>query len=75
MTGTMVNSETFKLTPGMIVSFGIVGIMYLFYLDFGRGDTMGQKLVDRLEHTVLIGYVPCLSSFESFGSQLMEIVF
>ena len=31
-------------TPWNIVSFGIVGIMYLVYLDFGRGDTMGQSL-------------------------------
>ena len=54
-------------TPWNIVSFGIVGIMYLVYLDFGRGDTTGQKFIERMEHTILVGYVPCLSSFESFG--------
>tara|TARA_Y100001936_G_C16077611_1_gene675156 strand:+ start:2984 stop:3211 length:228 start_codon:yes stop_codon:yes gene_type:complete len=75
MTGTMVNSETFKLTPGTILSLGIVGIMYLIYLDFGRGSTMGQKVLERMEQTILIGYVPCVSTFESFGSQLMEIIF
>tara|TARA_Y100001938_G_scaffold128710_1_gene182773 strand:- start:26829 stop:27044 length:216 start_codon:yes stop_codon:yes gene_type:complete len=71
----MVNSETFKLTPGTILSLGIVGIMYLIYLDFGRGSTMGQKVLERMEQTILIGYVPCVSTFESFGSQLMEIIF
>ena len=33
-------------TPWNIVSFGIVGIMYLVYLDFGRGDTIGQKFME-----------------------------
>ena len=56
------------ITPWNIVSFGIVGIMYLIYLDFGRGDTLGRKFMERMEHTVLVGYVPCLSSFESFGA-------
>lgn len=55
------------VTPWNIFSMGLVGIMYLIYLDFGRGDTLGQKFVERMEHTVLVGYVPCLSSFESFG--------
>ena len=54
-------------TPKNILSFGIVGIMYLIYLDFGRGDTIGRKFIERMENTVLMGYVPCLSSFESFG--------
>ena len=55
------------VTPWNIFSMGLVGIMYLIYLDFGRGDTLGQKFVERMEHTILVGYVPCLSSFESFG--------
>ena len=55
------------ITPWNILSFGIVGIMYLVYLDFGRGDTIGRKFMERMESTVLVGYVPCLSSFESFG--------
>ena len=72
MNGT---TASFRFTPGTILSLGIVGIMYLIYLDFGRGDTMGQKVLERMEQTVLIGYVPCVATFESFGSQLMEIVF
>ena len=64
----IMNQNTERIfTPWNIVSFGIVGIMYLIYLDFGRGDTIGQKFIERMEHTVLVGYVPCLSSFESFG--------
>ncbi len=55
------------VTPWNILSFGIVGIMYLIYLDFGRGDTIGRKFLERMETTVLIGYVPCLSTFEKFG--------
>ena len=55
------------VTPWNIFSMGVVGIMYLIYLDFGRGDTLGQKFMERMETTVLMGYVPCLSSFESFG--------
>ena len=55
------------ITPWNILSFGIVGIMYLVYLDFGRGDTIGRKFMERMESTILVGYVPCLSSFESFG--------
>ena len=55
------------VTPWNIFSMGVVGIMYLIYLDFGRGDTLGQKFMERMEATVLMGYVPCLSSFESFG--------
>ena len=55
------------ITPWNIFSMGLVGIMYLVYLDFGRGDTMGQKFMERMETTVLMGYVPCLSSFEAFG--------
>ena len=55
------------VTPWNIFSMRLVGIMYLIYLDFGRGDTLGQKFVERMEHTILVGYVPCLSSFESFG--------
>ena len=54
------------VTPWNIFSMGLVGIMYLIYLDFGRGDTLGQKFIERMETTVLMGYVPCLSSFESF---------
>ena len=54
------------VTPWNIFSMGLVGIMYLIYLDFGRGDTLGQKFMERMETTVLMGYVPCLSSFESF---------
>ena len=54
------------VTPWNIFSMGVVGIMYLIYLDFGRGDTLGQKFMERMETTVLMGYVPCLSSFESF---------
>ena len=55
------------VTPWNIFSMGLVGIMYLIYLDFGRGDTLGRKFLERMETTVLMGYVPCLSSFESFG--------
>ena len=55
------------VTPWNIFSMGLVGIMYLVYLDFGRGDTLGRKFLERMETTVLMGYVPCLSSFESFG--------
>ncbi len=54
------------VTPWNIFSMGLVGIMYLIYLDFGRGDTLGRKFLERMETTVLMGYVPCLSSFESF---------
>ena len=55
------------VTPWNIFSMGLVGIIYLIYLDFGRGDTLGRKFLERMETTVLMGYVPCLSSFESFG--------
>lgn len=62
------------ITPWNIVSFGISGLMYLVYLDFGRGDTLGQKFLERMETTVLIGYVPCLSNFESFGDDVIQMV-
>ena len=48
--------------------------MYLVYLYFGRGDTIGQKILERMETTVLIGYVPCLSNFESFGDDVIQMV-
>ena len=62
------------ITPWNIFSMGVVGIMYLVYLDFGRGDTIGQKILERMETTVLIGYVPCLSNFESFGDDVIQMV-
>ena len=51
------------ITPWNIFSMGLVGIMYLVYLDFGRGDTLGRKFLERMETTVLMGYVPCPVSY------------
>ena len=60
-----------RLSPSLILSAGITGIMYMVYLDFGRGATLGTQLKERLETTVGIGYVPCLSTWDSFVSQVM----
>ena len=62
------------ITPWNIFSMGLVGIMYLVYLDFGRGDTLGRKFLERMETTVLIGYTPCIQTFESFGEEVVNIM-
>ena len=60
-----------SLSPSLVISAGITGIMYLVYLDFGRGDTLGTQLKERLDTTIGIGYVPCLTTWDSFVNQVI----